>query len=403
VVLLVACVSLALVAAAGCTGQPAPSATGPVLSAARVGPQSAGLDADVDALLSRRESAVREGDAAAWEATVDAGAPEVLARERQAFAGLLALPLEDWSQKVVEVRPATGGGARATVEVSCRLTGDDPPARVHMVLDLVRDGEELAVAGSTATPRPLWDVPDVASAVSDHAVVVGDVGEEDLASYAAQADRAAVAVADLASDRRPPHLSLVVVRDWDTSRLLIGTGAPTDGLAALATRLESPGVEPGPVRIVVDPAVLARLEPAARGAVLAHEAFHVATQDLGPVPLWLSEGLADHAGYRSSGVPLDRSIAGFLAVVRADGPPDSLPADADFAPGPAATVAYEGAHLAVRMLVDEHGEPAVLRLHERVAEQGPDSLEPLLEEELGTDLGQLTRKWQAEAERRAAG
>jgi hypothetical protein len=66
-------------------------------------------------------------------------------------------------------------------------------------------------------------------------------------------------------------------------------------------------------------------------------------------------------------------------------------------------VAYEGAHLAVRMLVDEHGEPAVLRLYERVAEQGPDSLEPLLAEELGTDLGRLTREWQAEAERRAAG
>jgi hypothetical protein len=271
-----------------------------------------------------------------------------------------------------------------------------------VVLDLVRQGDELVLAGSSSTLRPPWEVPDIASVVGDHSTVIGDVGEEALTSYAEQADAAAKAVADVAPDGRAQHLSLVVLQDWDEARLLVGAGAAADGLAALATGLEAPGVEPGPVRVVADPAVLARLEPATRSAVLAHEAFHVVTKDFGPVPLWLSEGLADYVGYRRSGVPLGRSVSGFLAAVRADGPPDALPGDADFAPGPAATVAYEGAHLAVRMLVDEHGEAAVLRLHERVAGSGTDSLEGLLVAELGTDVGEITRDWQAEARRRAA-
>ena len=333
---------------------------------------------------------------------MDGGSSAVLRRERQFFAGLLALPLEEWSSRVLDTRARADGGARATVEVAYRLAGDDRPGRVHVVLDLVRHGDELVVAGSSSTPHPPWEVSDIASVVGDHSTVIGDVGEEALTSYAEQADAAAKAVADVAPDGRAQHLSLVVLQDWDEARLLVGAGAAADGLAALATRLEAPGVESGPVRVVADPGVLARLEPATRGAVLAHEAFHVASQDLGPVPLWLSEGLADYFGYRRSGVPLGRSVSGFLAAVRADGPPDALPSDADFAPGPAATVAYEGAHLAVRMLVDEHGEAAVLRLHERVAESGPDSLEGLLVAELGTDVGEITREWQAEARRRAA-
>jgi len=403
VVLLVASASIALGATTGCAGQPPPPETGPGPSAARVAPPATDLRAALDRLLSRRESAVRTGDEAAWEATVDGSSPGVLERERQFLAGLLALPLEEWSPRVLDLHATADGGARATVEVAYRIAGDDRPARVHVVLDLVRQGDELVVAGSTATPRPLWEVPDVASAVGDHSTIVGDVGEEALASYVERADTAATGVADVTPDGRPPHLSLVVLRDWDEARLVVGVGAAADGLAALATRLEAPGVESGPVRVVADPGVLARLEPATRAAVLVHEAFHVATQDLGPVPLWLSEGLADYIGYRRSGVPLDRSVSGFLAAVRADGPPDALPADADFAPGPAATVAYEGAHLAVRMLVDEYGEAAVLWLHERVAESGPDSLEGLLVAELGTDVGELTREWQAEARRHAAG
>jgi hypothetical protein len=402
VVLLVASASLALGSTTGCAGQPPPPQTGPGPSAARAAPPATDLDAAVDRLLSRRAFAVGAGDGAAWEATVDRGSVEVLARERQAFAGLVALPLEEWSSRVLDTRATADGAARATVEVAYRLAEDDRPARVHVVLDLVRHGDELVVAGSSSTPHPPWEVPDMASAVGDHSSVIGDVGEEALASYAEQADAAATAVADVAPDGRSLHLSLLVLQDWDEARLLVGTGAATDGLVALATRLEAPGVEPGPVRVVADAGVLARLEPATRGAVLAHEAFHVATQDLDPVPLWLSEGLADYIGFRRSGVPLDRSVSGFLAAVRADGPPEALPADADFAPGPSATVAYEGAYLAVRMLVDEYGEAAVLRLHERVAENGTDSLEGRLVAELGTDVGEITREWQAEARRRAA-
>ena len=402
-VLLAASAVVGAAVVAGCAQDPAPPISGPAPPAGRAAPSPADVDHAVEDLLEQRAAAVATGDTAAWEATLVEGDAALLTRERRAFAGLLALPLEQWELRPLDLRAAADGGVRATVEVAYRLAGDDRPARVQVVLDLAPRDAELAVAGSSATPGPLWEVPGVASAEGDHSLVVGDLGREGLAGYAEQSDAAAEAVADLAPDGRPPHLSVVVLQEWDQARRVVGTGTAAEGLAAIATRLEAPGVDGGPVRVVVDPAVLSRLEPAARGAVLAHEAFHVAMQDLGTVPLWLSEGLADHAGYRASGIPLDRSISGFLTAVRDEGPPASLPADADFTPGPAATVAYEGAHLAVRMLVEEHGEPAVLRLYERVAGEGPEAVDSVLVDELGTDLDELTRAWQVEAESRARG
>ena len=401
-VLLAASAALVAGSAAGCAGQPSPEPAEPRPGAARVAP-TADVQAAVDDLLSRRVDAVAAGDPAAWEATIASGDPDLGAREQQAFAGTQALPLDQWTPTVVASRPAADGGARATVEIAYRLSGDDRPARVRTVLDLVRAGNGLVVAGSTSSPVPLWEVAGVTAVAGARSWAVGDVSADSLASYAAEADAAAQAVADLTPDGLAPALSVVVVQSWDQARSLVGAGAAATGLAALATRLEAPGVEAGPTRVVVNSAVLSGLEPATRGAVLAHEAFHVAWRDLGPVPLWLSEGLADHAGYRGSGVPVERAVSGFLASVRADGPPPALPADGDFAPGPRATAAYEGAHLAVRLLVDRYGEQAVLDVYRRVATEGAASTAEVLAEELGTTVEQLTAEWQQEAQRRAGG
>jgi hypothetical protein len=112
--------------------------------------------------------------------------------------------------------------------------------------------------------------------------------------------------------------------------------------------------------------------------------------------LWLSEGLADYAGYRESGIALERASAGLAGQVRRQGVPAALPEDAAFGDAGRATLAYEGAHVAVAMLVADHGEERVVTLYRRVARDGPRSLDAALRDVLGTDLAAVTAAWRAE-------
>ena len=109
----------------------------------------------------------------------------------------------------------------------------------------------------------------------------------------------------------------------------------------MTTAADQPGPAAGPVRVLANTAVLARLPASTRTAVFGHEAFHVATWGRAAVPRWLSEGLADYAGYHESGADLGSAVAGALRQVRADGAPAALPEDAAFDDPLRATMAYE--------------------------------------------------------------
>jgi hypothetical protein len=76
--------------------------------------------------------------------------------------------------------------------------------------------------------------------------------------------------------------------------------------------------------------------------------------------------------------------------------PAGLPDDAAFGDAGRTTLAYEGAHVAVAMLVAEHGEGRIVSLYRRVARDGPQSLDAALRELLGTDLAAVTAAWRAE-------
>ena len=76
--------------------------------------------------------------------------------------------------------------------------------------------------------------------------------------------------------------------------------------------------------------------------------------------------------------------------------PAELPDDAEFGDAGRATLAYEGAHVAVAMLVAEHGEDRIVSLYRRVAGDGPQALDAALRDVLGTDLSAVTAAWQAE-------
>ncbi len=387
-----------IVAAVVLLGPASPGGTHPVPhSANRVvpspDPAATNASASVRDTLDQREQAWRSADRAAWLATVTGPA---VARQTQAFESLGRLGLASWSEELTALEAAAGGSWRASVVVRYRFAGDPVDARAEAVLDLTPD---LRVAGVSTTPVPPWEIDDVVTATSRHSLVVGGADAATLRDYAAELDRAAESVASLL-DEPPPRVVLVVAADWEQARRMVAGGAGA-GLAALTASLEPPDVPRGPVRVLADQGVLASLDLPTRSALLGHEVFHVATHGLGPVPLWLSEGLADYAGYRDAGVPLDRSIAGLLRRAALDGPPTVLPDDAAFRDAARATEAYEGAHLALQTLVADYGEAAVLELYRTAADRGSASLDAVLGELLGTDVASVTAHWRAEVAARA--
>lgn len=384
---------LAVLTVAGCSSPDRVTADRPE-PAGRVAPESvadvsaAGVEDSVRAMLDRRARARRDGDATAWGATVHAAASK---DQATVFGRLSRLPLDRWAEQLTSIRPGPSGSWRAEVLVRYRFDGDRQDALVRTVLDL---SPGLLVRGSTTTPLPPWEIEAVRAVSEDTTLVVGGAAPHVLCRYADEADRAATSVGFLLN-QPAPRVVLVVPADWDQARRMVGAGVGR-GLAAVTTSLELANGPAGPVRVIADPDVLAGLDPQTRTAVLGHEAFHVATAGLGAVPLWLSEGLADYAGYRESGITLERASAGLQAQVSRRGVPAELPDDTAFGDGGRATLAYEGAHVAVAMLVAEHGEDRVVSLYRRVADDGPQSLDAAMREVLGTDLAAVTAAWQAE-------
>ena len=341
----------------------------------------------VTSLLHEREQAVRSGDAGRWLATVEK--PAVAAQQAQ-FAALERLGPEVWSERLTALVAGAKGWWRAHVQVAYQLPGDQTDAVVDAVLDIT---PRIRVAGAAASSVAPWEIAGVQAYSGRHSLVVGaDVDQ--LRTYAEELDRASASVGRLLGEP-PPRLALVIPNGWDQATRMIPVG-PTTELAAVTTQLGPPGTTDGPVRIVAPAGVLAQLASATRIAVFGHEAFHVATHGWGPVPRWLSEGLSDYAGYRDSGIAVEQAVAGLLRHARVSGTPTALPTDAAFEDPHLATWAYEGSHLAVRLLVAEHGAADVVALYQAVAAHGSTGLDVAMREILATDLASITASWQAE-------
>jgi hypothetical protein len=351
------------------------------------GPPDAHVRDAVERVLDRREQAVGSDDEPGWRATV----AEPAAAQVAVFESLRRLNVRRWSERLTTIDPGPAGSWRAAVEVRYRLPGDREDSVVDAVVDLT---PRLLVAGVTATPTPPWEIPGVQSVAGRHSLVVGADPADRLRTYAAELDRAVTSVAELLAEP-PPRVVLIVPPDWDHAARMIGSGARA-GLAAVTGPLEPPGTAPGPVRVLADPAVISGLDPGSRFALFGHEAFHVATHELVAAPRWLSEGLAEYAGYRESGVDLTRATAGLRRQVHRDGVPDVLPDDAAFDDPVRATIAYEGAHVLVRLLVAQHGSGDIVAAFRTLGAERSPGLEAVLTDVLGTDLATVTRGWQTE-------
>ncbi len=384
--------SVLCVLLAGCGGHPAPD---PARD-------------DVQRVLDRRAEAVLERDEAAYRGTVApaaGGGADRPATGTAEFARLRELPLASWAYRLTGFA-RSGDRATAEAELSYRVRGyDRAPATAERALTLTHDDGTWYVASDEPAPEAaeqLWEQGAVRAVRGRHSLVLG-VGrtEAALRVHADAADRAVPAVSEAWGDDWAGRVVVLVPGSLEEMAALLGAPAAAyRGIAAVTTG-QAGGSERAPAdRIVVNPDAYGELGAFGGQVVLTHETAHVATRDrtTAATPLWLSEGYADWAAYRTTGRDADRIAPELQREVREGRVPHALPEDADFAFGGDATalaVAYEGGWLACRMIAERWGEDGLNAFYRAVGDHGEraGAVEGALREVLGTTPREFTGEW----------
>ena len=394
-------------AAPGAVAAPAPAgaAARPVVQQSR--------EAGVSAVLETRGKAVLARGRTAFLSTVDPKATAFRARQAALFDALAEVPLTSWSYAVdaddaqrADVRLAKRYGTWWAPRVTLRhaLKGiDDEPSESTQHLTFVQRSSRWYVAADDdfeargdATDRLLWDTGPVRVVKGRRSLVLGHPASlPEMRRLANEVDAAVPRVSAVWGTRWKQRVAVLVPASQRELGTLVKARGALGPIAALA--VASParnGTASGGDRVLVNPANVARLGPLGRQVVLTHEVTHVASRAAtGPfVPSWLAEGLADHVGFLGSGVPV-RLAAEELAVdVRAGRVPTALPSDRAFSGDNADLAqAYEGAWLAVELLVDRYGEARVLRFYRALGEVERGESAAVLDELFRSQLRTRTR------------
>ena len=122
--------------------------------------------------------------------------------------------------------------------------------------------------------------------------------------------------------------------------------------------------------VVVNPTAFAGLQRRGQQVVVTHEATSVAIRatTTRPVPLWLSEGMADFVGYRDVDATEQQVAAALFAQVRAGRGPTALPRPEEFDPAHATIgPTYNAAWLAVRQIAERYGTVTLVRFYRAAA------------------------------------
>ncbi|MDK1475544.1 hypothetical protein QNO07_19335 [Streptomyces sp. 549] len=374
-------------------------------------------------LLARQSAAVTAGDRDAYLAEIDPAATGYAALRRQAFDNLRALPLEQWSYRLLSVHPLPEDGDRAVVraELSHRLRGHDrTPVTDEEQWDAVRRGDRWYLSGERdGSARQLWEQGALTVQRGSRSLVLG-VGRDraSLRELAAEADRAVPAVD--AAWKRPWTRRVVVLAPAGVNEMAELLGAPPAdyrGIAAVTTSAGDPGAhaergdgtarhrasaDPGPtsgpapaVRVLVNPGAYGALSAEGRRVVMTHEVTHAATRGAttAATPLWLSEGFADWAGYLGTDRTPEQAAPELAREVRAGRVPRQLPSDEDFTFGRSAAelaLAYEGGWLACLLIARDWGPKAPGDLYRAMGGQSADAA---LREVLGVGEAEFTARW----------
>ena len=374
-------------------------------------------------LLQERSRAVLARDRPAFLATVDPSARALVQRQAASFDALAQVPLTTWEYAVagsggpsderLDRRYGRGRWWAPQVTLRHALEGfDERPVAVDQHLTFVLRGgrwllgadDDFALQGRP-TPRAIWDRGPVVAVRSDRVLVLGHPAQRRLLDEVASLTAAAVPRVTAAWGPWRERVVVLVPDDARELSELLGSQSDLSRIAAVATAELRGGhgeYDPAGDRVLVNPEAFSGLGALGRQVVLTHEVAHVATRRAtGPaVPAWLAEGFADLVGYTGVDLPLSVTAADLAAEVRAERVPRALPVEADFEGGsPRLSQAYQGAWLAVRLLDERHGRPALLRFYRAVgARRGvpPETaVEDALRTELGTTTAALTGDWRA--------
>jgi hypothetical protein len=335
-------------------------------------------------LLTARSQAVMAHDKSAWMATVDVPGSPFGELQSVEFDNLSKLPLGGFAYGAVQLAPALNVGRvdqlgstawAAAVSGTYILAGyDRAPRSFDATYTLVRRAGGWHIADDTdgVTALQLWDLPGLKVFQGRSAIVIGNAPEARMRDYEAVADSSVRKVTG------------VWGKDWN-SHVVILTPSTTMEFAELVSRSADEGldqvaaitqgeIEPGrPAegdRVVINPKAFTALDPNGRQVVIAHELTHVAARSstVSPVPIWLSEGMADYVGY--SGIDLSRArIAGeLLTLVRQGNGPKALPTADDFDPAKSKiATSYSASWLAVSRLVDIYGQAKVVSFYRAIS------------------------------------
>ncbi|WP_457252929.1 hypothetical protein [Pedococcus sp. P5_B7] len=383
-------------------------------------PSTAREDA-LTALLSARAAAVRAHDRAAFAATLDDPKSGFGLRQLAQYDALAKLPLGAFSYGTPEPAPELGAdrvaqlGPEAWVSRVAghySLAGYDTASReFESYFTVVRrdTGWRLVDDTDGGTQVQAWDLPAFTVLRSPTTLVMGSGPASRLRPYLALGNLAVTRVDAVWTAPWNSRLVLVVPRT--AAEMAEQVGQDKDSVAQVAAVTDGPfdaGGRAGADRVVVNPGAFATLERRGQQVVVTHEATHVAiraTTDR-PVPLWLSEGMADYVGYRDVGATRRQVAAALLAKVRAGHGPKALPAAGDFDPS-RTTIApsYNAAWLAVNRIVDRYGRKALVRYYLAVATKPPGSSSATPDPDeaataafrsvLGTSQAAFTKEWLA--------
>ncbi|UNS96595.1 hypothetical protein MMF93_08795 [Streptomyces tubbatahanensis] len=368
------------------------------------------------AVLDGQAAAVREGDRAGYLAALDPHADRYRAEQRRVYANLRRLPLGEWGYRVADVR-RDGDEATVRARLRYRLAGYDRVATTdtERLRFVRRDGGWRLAREASGSTTQLWEQGTVTVVRGEHSLVLG-VGRKRsaLRALADAADRAVPAVAGTWPRGWTRRTVLQAPSSTEAmGRLLRSPASSYEGIAAVTTGEAQDGTGEGDApadRIVVNPRAFAELSEQGRQVVLTHETTHVATrrQTTGATPMWLSEGIADWAGYRSAKLTprraapeLARAVDDLDAGRGGSSPLRALPTEEDFRfdndPTRLAR-AYEGGWLACRMVAEEWGADALVALYDRAGrEDGGESAgrDAALRSVLGVSREQFTDRWRA--------
>ncbi|MGW4650308.1 hypothetical protein [Kitasatospora sp. NPDC004289] len=395
-----------LLAAAGLVqlSPPRGRSAAPVFSGPTAAATVPAVRPELEALLADRARALLRHDAAALPAG-EAG--------QAALRRLADLPLAELSYRITEFTEPAGTGVTLRAELGWRVAEyDEYPAVLRRRLSFERGtGGWRLTQEQPEGPAAPWDLGPVSVAPGRHCLVFGQAAPAELARTAAAADQAVPLVGEVWGAGWPGKLLIGHPATAEQFDRLLGTPAGQyAGIAAVTTAAAGAPVRTPADRILINPQAYAGLSDLGRRVVTAHEITHVATRaDTKPwTPLWLSEGVADHTGYRGTDRTPQQIAPELAKAAAARGFSPKLPADADFTAGATGiALAYELAWSACDLMVRRFGERRLVALYRANAAAGPATtreewLDGLLRTTLGLGLDEFTRLWADDLHQRFA-